>query len=96
MVNNYIMNKILNTFLSSEQDKVFYELSEPIYTNGDWSIYFYTKNQYIYTFKNIAVNCLVGIDKEHLNNLAENKRPCNKHFIFDRAIENLNKGIKLL
>ena len=90
------MNKILNTFLSSEQDKVFYELSEPIYTNGNWSIYFYTKNQYIYTFKNIAVNCLVGIDKEHINNLAENKRPAYNTFIFDRAIENLNKGIMLI
>ena len=91
---------ILNTWKSSPEKLVYYEPLEPIYKNGDWSIYIDIRGGYIYAFKNIAVNILVGKNEEHLNNLANNTRPIGKynscHFLFDRALDNLKTGLELI
>lgn len=92
------MTKILNTWKSTTDKKEYYELNKPIYTNGDWAVYRQFKDSFIYTFKNIAVNNLVGLNKEHIDRLANNQRPAggSDRFIFDRAMEILAVGLSLL
>lgn len=89
------MAQILNTWRSSQTKKVYYDLGEPIYTNGDWSIYPQFASAYIYAYKDIAVNCLCGINKPHLDALSANARPDNAGWLFDRALENLTIGQNL-
>jgi len=95
------MTKILNTWRSGRAEKKeYYELNEPIYTNGDWAIYHQWHESYIYTYKNVAVNNLAGLNKDHLDALAKNQRPDGeyspKHFLFDMAMENRAIGLSLL
>lgn len=94
------MTKILNTWKSTTDKKEYYELNKPIYTNGDWAIYRQFRDSFIYTYKNIAVNNLVGLNKEHIDRLANKQRPegeyTSNHFIFDRAMENRIVGLSLL
>ena len=94
------MVKILNTWKSTPDKKEYYELDEPIYKNGDWAAYSQWKGSFIYSYKNVAVNNLTVLDKEHINRLANNQRPDGKfnhnHFIFDRAMENRELGLSLL
>ena len=94
------MTKILNTWKSTLNKKEYYELNEPIYKNGDWAVYHQFKDSYIYTYKNVAVNNLAGLNKEHIDRLANNQRPDGEfnhnHFLFDRAMENREVGLSLL
>lgn len=86
--------KILNIW-NSRPDKIdYYDVSSPIYTIGDYNIYKLGEQNYLYTFKNIAINNLAGINKEHLNSLYNNTKPI-ECFLYDRAQENLNKGMLL-
>jgi len=91
-------NKILNTWRSNKIDKVYFNESDPIYVNGDYKIYRQHPECYLYVYKNIAINQLVGLNKAHLNRLAEGHRPTNNIdlFLFDRANENKQRGIELL
>jgi hypothetical protein len=94
------MNKILNTWKSTPEKKVFYEVGEPIYTNGDWSAYSSIQGGVLYAYKNIAINNLTGLNKEHIDRLANRKRPQGgyspSHFIFNRAQESLKAGLALI
>lgn len=89
------MNRILNTFKSTRDKKFYYELGEPVFKVGDWAIY-PDFSSYIYAFKNIAVNCLVGLNRQHLIALSESKRPEGvSGFLYDRAMDSLKKGQEL-
>ena len=94
------MTKILNTWKSTPDKKEYYELNEPIYTNGDWSVYYQWNRSFIYAYKNVAVNNLTVLNKEHIDRLANNQRPNGEfnhsHFLFDRAVENREVGLSLL
>jgi hypothetical protein len=90
--------KILNVWDSSEQQKNYYSVGEPIYSNGDWHIYNHWVG-YLYAYKDIAVNLLEGLNKDHLDRLANNNRPDGEyspqHFLYDRAMETLKRSSKL-
>ena len=94
------MTKILNTWKSTSEKKEYYELNEPIYKNGDWSAYSQCKDSVIYAYKNVAVNNLVVLNKEHIDSLANNQRPNGEfnhnHFLFDGAMKNREMGLSLL
>ena len=94
------MVKILNTWKSTPDKKEYYELYEPIYKNGDWAAYSQRKGSFIYAYKNVAVNNLTVLSKEHIDRLANNQRPDGEfnhnHFLFDRAMENRELGLSLL
>jgi hypothetical protein len=90
------MAKILNTWRSSKDKRTHYDLGEPIYKNGDWAIYRQFTDAYIYAYKDIAVGCLRGINKEHIDALAANVRPDgHEGFMFDRSLYNLSVGQNL-
>ena len=98
---NFIkMTKILNTWKSTPYKKEYYELNEPIYQNGDWTAFSHCDGSVIYAYKNVAVNNLIRLNKEHIDRLANNKRPGGEFnhniFIFDRAMENCEVGLSLL
>jgi hypothetical protein len=88
--------EILNVWNSEPNKLKYYNQSNPIYTNGDYSIYKMGDRNYLYTYKNIAFNNLAGINKAHINSVADKLRPDSLPFLYDRAIETLEKGIKLL
>lgn len=93
------MKQILNTWVSSTSKKVYYYVDEPLYTNGDWSVYSLGRS-FIYAYKNVAVNELAGLNTDHVDRLAIGQRPDGEynhhHFIFDRAMQNREVGLSLL
>ena len=94
--------KILNVWQSKKGNLKYFEVSNPIYKKGDYSIYKQFDKCYLHTFKNIGINQLCAPNKEHLNYLINDKRPLTntkytpKTFVFDRAKETLNKGLELI
>lgn len=92
--------KILNTW-RSEPNKLdyFFERGEPVYKNGDYTIYHQFTDSYLYTYENIAINHLAGLNKAHLDRLAADSSPeknSPEYFLFKRAKETKQKGINLL
>lgn len=65
-----------------------YEVDEPAFTYGDYCIYHLWGQNWLYTFKNMAINELAGRNDQHLINVAERK---GNGFLYWRAIENLKK-----
>ena len=97
--------KILNVWQSSKGDLKYFEIkNKPVFRLGDYAIYTQFYNCYLHTYKNISINQLCGINKEHLTNLLNNTRPTTtkddknnvKGFLFDRAKETLKKGLELI
>lgn len=94
-------NEILNTWNSTPLKPVFYTVNEAglKHTNGDYKIYHQFAQCWLYTYKNIAINQLAGLNKEHLNALATNSAPqidTPSYFLFERGKETKQKGIELL
>ncbi len=92
--------RILNKLKSDKKQKFFYELNKPLYINGDYAIYKEFNKSYIYTFKNIAINNLAGLNKKHIDNLVNGERPEGKftseHLLFDLALKSKEKGLALI
>lgn len=85
-----MIKQILNPWNNPKNEKRYFYESTPVYSNGDYHIYRQNSNCYLYAYKNMAFNQLAGLNKDHLNNVAERKRPENG-FLYDLAIESLNK-----
>jgi hypothetical protein len=87
------INKILNPWRSTKDNKVYYELKEPVYVNGDYEIYRQYSDSYVYSYKGIAFNNLAGYNKEHLDRVASRRVPTGEYnsqtFLYERALENL-------
>lgn len=91
--------KILNVWKSDEQIKEYYEEGDCVFEYGDYRIFKQLEESYLHTYKNIAFNCLVGANEEHLINVANRNKPNiyqPGHWLYDGAIETIEKGIKLL
>lgn len=43
--------------------------SKPVYINGEFSVYKYVKNHFIYTFKNVVIAERGGLDKKMIDDL---------------------------
>lgn len=95
--------KYLNTFKSSKGKLIFEDTNDHslplIVHRGDYSVY-RRPASVIYLYKNIFINELVKYNKDHFNRLVENKRPEGPYspstFLFDRAMENKQRGLELL
>lgn len=87
--------EILNPWNSKIGKLQFFTVNEPVYQNGDYRIFHQFANCYLYTYKNIAINQLAGLNKDHLNSLATKQRPEND-FLYNRALENKRKALQLL
>ena len=89
--------KILNTWTSKKEKLNFFEVENIVFEIGEFKIY-KDYSCYLYTFKNLAINQLVGLNKEHLIRLHDNKEPLNSqdNFLFNRAKENLKKALELI
>lgn len=94
------MKKILNTWTSKVERPEYYHVGEPLFTIGEYAVYKQFENRHLYTFKNVAISQLVGLNKELLVRLHNDERPEGKYtpqtFLFDRAKESLTRGINYL
>lgn len=90
--------KILNVWgTTSTKVDYFYYLGSPIYANGDYRIFRQFSNSYLYTYKNIAITQLAGLNKPLLDSIAKRERPSTKDcFLYDRALETLERGLKIV
>lgn len=89
--------KILNTWKSEKAKKEYCEHGSIIYAYGDCKIYKLCHGNFLYTVNDIAVNNLAGLNKDHLHRIADRNRPkgayTSQHFLYDRAMEALEKGL---
>lgn len=90
------MSEILNTWKSDNIKLVYFNEGSPVYKVGDYAIYKQGERCYLYTFRNIAINQLAGLNKEHLNQLASGVTQPENNFLYHRAIESLKRGEQLL
>lgn len=89
------MKQILNTWMSKPDAIIYYKVDNPVFSIGNWSIYKLYEGCYLYTFENISVNQLAGLNKDHLKALANDTKPTND-FLFNRAKKALKIGFELL
>jgi len=62
--------------------------SKPIYQNGDYAIYKLHKDSHLYTYKNVAVSNLVGVNTPLVDSLVKGERPADGNkFLYDRVVE---------
>jgi len=90
------MTKILNTWKQPTANNVFYEVSEPVYQNGDYAAYKYAGG-YIYSYRNIAIAHRVGFSKDVIDEQANGIRPqgIQAGFAYDRMLENKRRGLEM-
>lgn len=68
------MKKLFNPFsLELKKQPVQTISSKPIYSNGDYHIYKYVEKHYIYTYKNIVIAERVGMDRQIIDDLVNEK-----------------------
>ncbi len=75
--------------------KMEYRIKDkPLYTNGDFSIYQLFIDSYLYVYQDrLAVSNLAGINKAHIDALANSKRPDGQLcFLYDRALSFLKQN----
>lgn len=89
---------LLNPFSVSLKKPPFMEMrSEPVYTNGDYKIYHYGCNHFVYAFKNIVISERGGKNIELLNNLANNVKPTGEAALYheyERPKQAIRDGLK--
>lgn len=89
--------KVLNPFaVRLERQNPFYEISgSPLYKNGNFSVYEYAKDHYVYLYKNIIISERVGWSKELVDRYANNDEPNDySKFDFRRSLDALKDGKK--
>lgn len=90
--------EILNPWNSTEIRRQYYTVNNPIFTLGEYAIYHQWGDCWLYTFKDMAITQLAGVNKELIRQLESNTRPKpynSQTFLFDRCKENLTKCIEL-
>jgi hypothetical protein len=96
------MDTILNTWRSTAEKPVYYFLGFPIYTNGHWSIYCEFAGSFIYTYKNIAISNLGGINKDLVDILSngvinvDGDAETQLRVLINRCLETKRRGEELL
>lgn len=86
--------EIINPWASNKIRIQYFAVGKPIYQLGDYAIYQQNFSCWLYTFKNMAINQLAGVNKDHVSALFNDQRPTNNQqaFLFDRAKSNLKKA----
>lgn len=89
------MAEIFNTFRTYPSSRLFYEVSEPVYQNGDYAVYKLPES-YLYAYKGVAIAEKVGIFTKLVDALAT-KTPLNGILLlsYERCLDNQEKGLKL-
>lgn len=97
------MTTLLNPFSFSLKKHPFMEISsDPVYQAGDYSIYKYSKNHFVHTFKNIVIAERGAANIELINNLIADNKPTDEADFYHqyqspkRAIEDGIKAAKKL
>ena len=70
------------------RDGAIFQIAKPIYKYKHCEIYKLWTCNYLYVCEGKVFNQLAGINKEHLRTVADKT---GEGFLYDRAIENLNK-----
>lgn len=89
---------ILNTWTSTVDNLKWYVVGKPDYKNDEYYIYKLNPKGYLYTFKNVAIACLIGKNKNLLDCFIVNKQdvPLNYMFTFNRMRETKQKAELLM
>jgi len=90
--------EILNTWTSKKHKLEYFHVGNIVFEIGKFRIFRQNENSYLYTFENVAINQLAGLNKEHLIALHEDKKPIEpqRSFLFERAKDNLKKALELI
>ena len=83
------MEKILNTWTSKVEKLQYYEVKKPIYVLNEYRIFKLFDKAYLHTYKNFAISCLCGANKELIKALNDDIRVHELRFLFDRAKESI-------
>lgn len=85
--------KIVNPWKADSRGNFeHYDENDKVVEYGDYAIFHQFGNNYLYVYKDKAFNCLAGLNKQHLIDVAERK---GSGFLYERALENLRvHGIK--
>lgn len=88
--------KALNPYSVELEKNPFYEISgEPLYKNGNYSVYKYGKDWFVYLYKNIIITERTGFSKELVDRFVNNDEPKDYSvYNFRRALDALKKGKK--
>ena len=91
--------KFINPFNPTpNQPKKYYTIydSQKVFSYGDYSIYKEFDKSHLYTYKDLVFNNLVGLNKEHLINVADRTEPTATpdKFLYQRAIETITATLK--
>jgi hypothetical protein len=101
----FVRIKILNTWTSDADNQNYYNETNCVYENGDYRIFeqcvpHVEHVPHLYVYKNIAFSCLAGLNIEHMENIINREKPTGKyngkHFLYDRAITTLEKGLNII
>ena len=89
--------KALNPYaVRLERQNPFYEITgKPLYKNGNFSVYKYAKDWFVYLYKNIIISERTGFNKDLVDRYANNEEPTDySKYTFRRSLEALKDGKK--
>ena len=95
--NTNSMTTLFNTFsfqLKKEAKQIIN--SNPVYSNGEYSIYKFCDKHYLYTYKNIIIAERCGLDKTMVDELVNDRytgEHSKKYYNFDRPKQAIEIGI---
>lgn len=91
------MKTLLNTFSYQLKKHAMQTInSKPIYSNGEYLVYKFCDNHYLYTFKNLIIAERCGLDKTIIDDLSNDiytGEPSKKYYNFDRPKQTIEIGI---
>ncbi|MES2382432.1 MAG: hypothetical protein V4538_15400 [Bacteroidota bacterium] len=88
---------VLNPFSVSLKKPPFMQVDTLVYTNGEYRIYKYTNEHYVYTYKNIVFSERGGANKDFVNNLAADVKPTGEAALYhdyERPKQAIKDGVK--
>ena len=90
------MENILNTWNSTKDKKVWYQVDKPVYVNGDCRVFKQLDECYLYTFKNVAIAQLVCLSIPIVEHLVNGTTDEKRRFKMEAIRLNLKNGLSLL
>lgn len=92
------MKTLFNTFAYNLDKSPIMNIQKekPIYSNGDFHIYEYYYNHFVYTYKNLVITERAGINKQIIDDLVFDNYTAEgcKYLLFDRPKAMIQTGIE--
>lgn len=89
---------VLNPFSVSLDKYPFMQIEgKPVFVNGDYKVYKYSREHYVHTYKNIVFAERCAPNKDMINNLITDHKPqaeVQAYFDYERAKEAIAEGME--